>query len=145
MCEERGFKVPHKLAPEMGASPGYQRGPQRQARAVAISADPTETGAQREKRRDSRTEARRQAALSSPRGLSAPPPGRVGLGAETRALVGSQVEDWGWRHEHSLKGLVHHSWLEGSPRKICSCRSGKRLFLASLFHGVQGKGIQSSA
>ena len=23
--------------------------------------------------------------------------------------VGSQGEDWGWRHEHSLKGLVRHS------------------------------------
>ena len=33
-----------------------------------------------------------------------------GLGAEARALeVGSQGEDWGWRREHSLKGLVRHS------------------------------------
>ena len=36
--------------------------------------------------------------------------GRRGLGAEARASeVGSQGEDWGWRREHSLKGLVHHS------------------------------------
>ena len=42
-------------------------------------------------------------------GLSAPPPGRAGLGAEARAAVRSQGEDWGWRCEHSLKGLVHHS------------------------------------
>ena len=35
--------------------------------------------------------------------------GGRGLGAEARASVGSQGEDWGWRHEHSLKGLVHHS------------------------------------
>ena len=48
------------------------------------------TGVQRAKRRDSRTEARRPAALTSPRGSSAPPPGRVGLGAEARASVGSQ-------------------------------------------------------
>ena len=34
--------------------------------------------------------------------------GGRGLGAEARASVGSQGEDWGWRHEHSLKGLVHH-------------------------------------
>ena len=34
---------------------------------------------------------------------------RWGLGVETRALVGSQGEDWGWLHEHSRKGLVHHS------------------------------------
>ena len=36
--------------------------------------------------------------------------GRRGLGAEAPALeVGSQGEDWGWRREHSLKGLVRHS------------------------------------
>ena len=58
----------------------------------------------RAKRRDSRTEDGCRAALTSPRGLSAPPPGRAGLGAEARASVGSQGEDWGWRREHSLKG-----------------------------------------
>ena len=67
------------------------------------------TGVQREKRRDSRTEALRRAALTSPRGLSAQLPGQAGLGAEARASVRSQGEDWGWRREHSLKGLVHHS------------------------------------
>ena len=46
--------------------------------------------------------------LTSPRGLSAPPPGWAGLGAEARASVGSQGEDWGWRRKHSLKGLVRH-------------------------------------
>ena len=35
--------------------------------------------------------------------------GGRGLGAEPRASVGSQGEDWCWWHEHSLKGLVHHS------------------------------------
>ena len=35
--------------------------------------------------------------------------GGRGLGAEARASeVGSQGEDWGWRREHSLKGLVCH-------------------------------------
>ena len=67
------------------------------------------TGVQRAKRRDSRTEDQCGPALTSPRGVSAPPPGRAGLGAEARALVGSQGEDWGWRREHSLKGLVRHS------------------------------------
>ena len=38
--EERGFRAPLKGAPETGASRGYQRGPQRQARAAVISADP---------------------------------------------------------------------------------------------------------
>ena len=32
--------------------------------------------------------------------------GGRGLGAEARASVGSQGEDWGWRCEHSLKGLA---------------------------------------
>ena len=67
------------------------------------------TGVQRAKQRDSRTEARRRPALTSPRGLSAPPPGQAGLGAEALASVRSQGEDWSWRREHSLKGLVHHS------------------------------------
>ena len=62
------------------------------------------TGVRRAKQRDSRMEARRRAALTNLRGLSAHPPGRAGLGAEARASVGSQGEDWGWRHEHSLKG-----------------------------------------
>ena len=35
--------------------------------------------------------------------------GGWGLGAEVRALVGSQGEDWGWRREHSLKGLARRS------------------------------------
>ena len=76
------------------------------------------TGVQRAKRRDSRTEDRRRAALTSPRGLSAHPPGRAELGAEARASeVRPQREDWGWRREHSLKGLVRHSWWGGSPGK----------------------------
>ena len=77
----------------------------------------TATGVRRAKRRDSRTEDRRRPALTSPRGLSAPPPGRAGLGAEALASVGSQGEDWGWLREHSLKGLAHHSWPGGSPGK----------------------------
>ena len=45
------------------------------------------TGVRRAKRRDSRTEERCRPALTSPRGLSAQPAGRVGLGAEARASV----------------------------------------------------------
>ena len=67
------------------------------------------TGVRRAERRDSRTEEQCRAALTSPRGLSAQPLGRAGLGAEARASVGSPGEDWGWRREHSLKGLAHHS------------------------------------
>ena len=75
------------------------------------------TGVRRTEWRDSRTEDRCRPALTSPRGLSAHPPGRAGLGAEARASVGLQGEDWGWRREDSLKGLVRHSWLGGSPGK----------------------------
>ena len=67
--------------------------------------------------RDSRTKDRRRAALTSPRGLSAHPLGRAALGAEARASVGSQGEDWGWWREHSLKGLARHGWPGGSPGK----------------------------
>ena len=44
-------------------------------------------------------------------------PAGAGQGAEARAWVGLQGEYWGWRHEHSLKGLAHHSWLGGRPGK----------------------------
>ena len=71
--------------------------------------------------------------------------GGQGPGAEGRATVGSQGEDWGWLREHSLNGLSHHSYQEGVREKVWTCRRGKRLFLASLFHGVQGEGIQRAA
>ena len=45
--------------------------------------------------------------------------GRWGLGAEARASeVGSQGEDWGWQHEHSLKGA--------SAPRLAGRESGKR-------------------
>ena len=75
----------------------------------------------RAKWRDSRTENRCRPALTSPRGLSAHPPGRAGLGAEARASVGSQGEDWGWRREHSLKGA--------SAPRLAGRESGKGLQL----------------
>ena len=102
------------------------------------------TGARRAKWRDSRTEELCRPALTSPRGLSAQPPGRVGLGAEARASVGSQGEDWGWRREHSLKG-VSAPQLAGRESGKKSAERGRRLFLASLFPGAQGEGIQSAA
>ena len=76
------------------------------------------TGVRRAKRRDSRTEDRCPPALTSPRGLSAPPLGRAGLGAEARASVGSQGEDWGWQREHSLKGA--------SAPRLARRESGKK-------------------
>ena len=44
--------------------------------------------------------------------------GGRGLGAEARASVGSQGEDWGWRHEHSLKGA--------SAPQLAGRESGKK-------------------
>ena len=44
--------------------------------------------------------------------------GGRGLGAEARASVGSQGEDWGWWHEHSLKGA--------SAPQLAGRESGKR-------------------
>ena len=70
-----------------------------------VTEESAATVVQRAKRRDSHTEDQCRVALNSPRGLSAHPPGRAGLGAEAQASeVGSQGEDWGWRREHSLKG-----------------------------------------
>ena len=76
------------------------------------------TGVRRAKWRDSRTEERCRLALTRPRSLSAHPPGRAGLGAEARASVGSQGEDWGWWREHSLKGA--------SAPRLAGRESGKR-------------------
>ena len=76
------------------------------------------TGVRKAKRRDSRTEARRRAALTSPRGLSAQPLGWAGLGAEARSSGGSQGEDWGWRREHSLQGA--------SAPRLAGRESGKK-------------------
>ena len=101
MKEER---FPHTRKPLRG-----QRLQVAEGGSFGATEESTAAGVQRAKRRGSRTETRRQAALTSPRGLSAHPPGRAGLGAEAPASVGSQGEDWGWRHEHSLKWLVHHS------------------------------------
>ena len=105
------------------------------------------TGVRRAKRRDSRTEDWCRPALTSPKGLSAHPLGRVGLGAEAWASeVGSQGEDWGWRREHSLKGASAPQLAEReSGKKVWSCQRGKRLFLPSLFPGARGEGIQSTA
>ena len=62
-------------------------------------------GVQRAKWRDSCTEDCCWPALTSLRGLSAQPPGRVGLGTEVQASeVRPHGEDWGWLHEHSLRG-----------------------------------------
>ena len=110
MKEER---FPHTRKPLRG-----RRLPVAEGGSLRATEESTATGVQRAKRRDSRTEGRRRAALTSPRGLSAHPPGRAGLGAEARASVRSQGEDWGWLPEHSLKGA--------SAPKLAGRESGKK-------------------
>ena len=82
------------------------------------------TGVRRAKRRDSRMEARRRAALTSPRGLSAPPPGRAGLGAEARASV--------------LAGRE-------SAKKAAAAKEARDFFLPLCFVARKERGIQSAA
>ena len=102
------------------------------------------TGVRRAKRRDSCTENRCRAALTSPRGLSAHLPGRAGLGAEALASeVGSQREDWGWRREHSLKGLVRHSWPGGSPGKSGAAEQARDFFLPLCFLVREERGFRA--
>ena len=43
------------------------------------------------------------------------------------------------------RGYCATAIREGVREKVCSCRTGKRLFLPSLFPGAQGEGIQSAA
>ena len=95
MKEER---FPHTRKPLRGWRQGLAGG------SFGATEKSAAKGVQRAKWRDSHTEDRCRPALTSPRGLSAHHRGRRGLGAEARALVGSQGEDWGWLREHSLKG-----------------------------------------
>ena len=78
----------------------------------------TATGVRRAKQTDSRTEDRCRPAFTSPRGLSAHPPGGMGLGAEAWASeVGSQGGDWGGPREHSLKGASAPQLARRESRK----------------------------
>ena len=100
MKEER---FPHTRSPFVGGDCGWQRGeasePRRRAQPQGCGGQIREIPTQRiGTNQHSPT---REARLLPRRG------GR-GLGAEARASVGSQGEDWGWRREHRLKGLVRH-------------------------------------
>ena len=102
MKEERS---PHTRSPFAGGDCGWQRAealePQRRAQPQGCGGQSGEIPAQRIGA-DQHSPAR-EACLLTCRGGQ-------GLGAEARASeVRSQGEDWGWRREHSLKGLAHHS------------------------------------
>ena len=101
------------------------------------------TGVRRAKRRDSCTEEQCRPALTSPRGLSASPPGQAGLGAEARASVGSQGEDWDWLREHSLKG-VSVPQLPGrqSGKKSGAAEEARDFFLPLCFLVRQERGLR---
>ena len=95
----------------------------------------TATGVQRAKQRDSHTEDWYQPALNSSRASSANLPGRGGLGAEAPASeVGSQGEDWGWLHEHSLKGAsVPKLAMRESEKKSGAAEEARDFFLPLCF------------
>ena len=102
------------------------------------------TGVRRAKQRDSRTEDGCRPALTSPRGLSAHPPGRAGLGAEVRALVGSKGEDWGWLREHSLKGAsVPQLAGRESGEKSGAAEEARDIFLPLCFLGREERGLRA--
>ena len=111
MKEER---FPHTRKPLRGRRRGWQRGeasePRRRAQPQGCGGQSGETPARRSGAEQHSPA--REACLLARRG---------GRGWELRlglrAAVGSQGEDWGWRREHSLKGLAHHSWLGGRPGK----------------------------
>ena len=105
MREERGFRAPPKRDPETGASCSYQRGSH------------SNRGAEEKKERFLHRGLVPGSTQQPKRLFCSPARAGVGLGAEARASVGSQGEDWGWRNEHSMKGLAHHNWLGGRPGK----------------------------
>ena len=111
----------------MGGDCGWQRGeasePRRRAQPQGCGGQSGETPAQR-LGAEQHSPAREACLLTRRGGL--------GLGAEARASVGSQGEDWDWWCEHSLKGLAHHSWLGGSPGKSLQLPKRQETF-SSLF------------
>ena len=126
----------------MGRDCGWRRGeasePRRRAQPQGCGGQSGEIPAQR-LGADQHSPAR-EACLLSRRGGQ-------GLGAEARASVGSQGEDWGWRREHSLKGLAHHSWLGGSPGKSLQLPKRQETF-SCLFvsrHARRGNELQRRA
>ena len=70
--------------------------------------------------------------------------GGRGLGAEARASVGSQGEDWGWRREHSLKG-VSAPQLAGreSGKKSAAAEQARNFFLPLCFLVREERGFRA--
>ena len=70
--------------------------------------------------------------------------GRQGLGAEDRASVGSQGEDWGWLSEYSLKRASEPQLARRASREKSGAAEETRDFFLPLFPGARGEGIQSA-
>ena len=107
--------------------------------------DSAATGVRRAKRRDSRTEEWCRPALTSPRGLSATRRGGQKLGAEARASVRLQGEDWGWQREHSLKGLFSTPQLAGreSGKRSGAAEQARDFFLPLCFLVRKERGFRA--
>ena len=91
------------------------------------------TGVQRAKQRDSCTEDWCRPTLTSPRGLSAHPPGdgvwelRLWL-----HRLDPSERDWGWLHEHSMKGASEPQLARRESRKKSGTAEEARDFLLPL-------------
>ena len=79
----------------------------------------TAIGMQRTKHRDPRTEDPHIEDPPQPERLVCSPTSGCGLGAEAPASeVRSQGEDWGWLHEHNLKGVSATQLTRRKSRKM---------------------------
>ena len=111
----------------MGGYCGWQRGeasePRRRAQQQGCRGQSGEIPAQRIGA-DQHSPAR-EASLLTRRGCR-------GLGAEARASVGSQGEDWGWLREHSLKGASPPQLAEKESRKKSGAAKETRDFFLPL-------------
>ena len=102
----------------------------------------TVTGVQGAKQRDSHTEDRCRPGLTSPRGLSAHPPGRVGAGSWGSGfggqIPGRRLGLAAWTQPEG--GWCTTASREGVQGKVWTCLRGK----GPLFWSAQGEGIQST-
>ena len=70
--------------------------------------------------------------------------GGQGLGDEARALVGSQVEDWSWLCEHSLKGAsVTQLARRESRKKSGHAEETRDFFLPLCFLVSEERGLRA--
>ena len=85
------------------------------------------------------------ASTHQPERLACSPRGGVGLGAEVLASeVGSQGEDWGWLHEHSLKGASAPQLAGRESRKRSgTAEKARDFFLPLCFTVYEERGFRA--